>query len=241
MDFDAVLKRARADLQIPTKAGDFDVYLWEHSVRVAYSARRIASLPEIQDRAPDVLALFAAGLYHDSGWSNRCRTGEIDRLEVLLSPTPEAACEMGASLLQRSLIDLLAHDTLQRAVAAVRGRNEKGSASLEGQILSDADNLEEFGLVSLWGMIRRGALDGKGVQAALDVWRRKKEYHFWTARLADSFRFDSVREMARRRLERFEWFMSELGLEHRGDDLPPLAYDPQNDFHAGQFFPAPQY
>ena len=222
MDFDAVLKRARADLQIPTRDGEFDLYLWEHSVRVAFNCRRISKLDEVRTRSPDELALFAAALYHDSGWSNRCRSGEIDRLEVLLGPTPEAGHDIGANLLQQSLGGILDRDTLQRAVTAILTRSEKNPVTIEAQVLSDADHLEEFGLVSLWGVIRRGALDGKGVQAAIDVWKRKKEYQFWSARLADSFRFEAVRDVARKRLECFERFMNELAAENRGDDLPSL-------------------
>jgi hypothetical protein len=74
----------------------------------------------------------------------------------------------------------------------------------------------------LWSAIRRGAVDGKGVQAVLDTWRRKKEYQFWTARLNDSFRFEPVRELARRRLEKFERLLEELGDQHAAVDVAAL-------------------
>ncbi|MBU0718240.1 MAG: hypothetical protein KJ749_08335, partial [Planctomycetes bacterium] len=86
-------------------------------------------------------------------------------------------------------------------------------------IVAEAENLDEFGLQVLWPLIRRGAQDGKGIEAAIGTWQRRKEYQFWTARLADSFRFAPVRELAERRLAAFDQMMAELERHHEGEDL----------------------
>jgi len=219
IDHDAILKKARADLMLSTARGDADVFLWEHSCRVAESARCIAKLPEVAARNPDETAVFVAALYHDAGWAVRCRQSEIDRMEMLLSPTTEAACEHAAILLEKSLAALLPPDTLERALRAVRLRLDRAASLVEAEIVAEAENLDEFGIVPLWTAIRRGLLDGKGVQAVLDSWRRKQEYQFWSARLHDSFRFAATRDLARRRLDSMERLMQALDEQQAGRDI----------------------
>ncbi len=221
MDHDAIWKRARADLLIPIPRGEADVFLWEHSARVAKTAQTILTLPEVRVRTSDEIAVVAAALYHDAGWSARCRSGETERTEVLLGTLTEGDREEGARMMEHSLAGLLPPASLDRAGRAVRTYHERTTEVIEGHIVADAKNLQEFGLLSLWPAIRRGLLDGKAVQAVLDTWHRKQEYQFWSARLQDAFHFDSVREVARRRLADLERFMSELEQQHSVADVFP--------------------
>lgn len=223
MDLEAICKRARADLMLPTSRGEPDLFLWEHSCRVAESARLIAQLPEVSRHSPHVDAAVLAGLYHDAGWALQCRHGEIDRLEVHLAPTSPASCELAASLMERSLAELVPPATLEAASSAVRERISRDTSVIEAQIISEAESLDEFGLLSLWLVVRRGAVDGRGVQACLDTWRRKQEYQFWRARLKDAFRFEMVRGLASKRLSSLERLMGELLDQHLCHDLSTLA------------------
>jgi hypothetical protein len=219
MDLDAIWKRARSDLTITTKHGDPDVFLWEHSSRVARVAQRIAQLPEVRSHDPDELAVVAAALYHDAGWAIRSRAGEIDRTEVLLGPTTDTAGEQAAALMEQGLSGMIPPGSLERATRAIHEMAEREPGSIEAQVIVEANNLEEFGLLMLWPSIRRGMVDGKGIQAVIESWRRKKEYQFWNARLRDSFRFAPVRAVAERRLERLEQFMLVLEEQHQGADI----------------------
>jgi hypothetical protein len=219
MDWDAIWKRARSDLTVTIRQGDPDVFLWEHTSRVAHVAQRIAKLDVVVEQDPDEAAVLAAALYHDAAWAIRCRTGEVDRTEVLLTPLNDSAGEQSAALLEERLADLLPPGTLERAARAIRLMHEREPAIIEAQIIAEANNLEEFGLLSLWMQIRRGMLDGKGTQAVIETWRRKKEYHFWTARLRDSFRFEPTRRLAEQRLSKLERFMQELQEQFTGADI----------------------
>ncbi len=219
MQWDRIWNRARADLVITTERGDEDLFLWEHSARVARNAQQIARLPAVQARSPDEGAILGTALYHEAGWVARLKEGGIRRDEILLRPMSDSDREQGALILERSLSKLLPRDSLTRAVQAVRLFNEREIESVEGQVVTEADNLDEFGVLSLWATVRRGVVDGKAVQAAIDTWRRRKEYRFWEARLKDSFRFDSVRRVARRRLEKLERLMQELEEQHKGADI----------------------
>ncbi len=219
MELDAIRQRARADLVVMTDQGDLDVFLWEHSVRVARSAEQIARLPEVAPKGVDEAALVAAALYHDAGWVVACREGRVDRRDILLSPLPDSSWGQAASLLEARLAPILQPSSLRRAAIAVREMGKRKPESIEGRILLEANNLDEFGVTALWPAIRRGLIDGKGVQAVIDSWRRKKEYQFWSARVKDSFRFPAVRKQAERRLKRLERFMRELEEQQQGLDL----------------------
>ena len=223
MEWDAIWKRARNDLIVTTDQGDDDVFLWEHSCRVARVAQHLATVEEVSAQDPDEGAIVAAALYHDAVWAIRVKSGEISRTDILLVPLNDAAAEQSASLLEDRLKDVLPPASLERAARAIRLMHEREPQSIEAQIVAEANNLEEFGLLSLWPAIRRGMHEGKGVQAVIDSWRRKKEYHFWTARLRDSFRFETVRELAGARLESLEQFMEELDRQFTGADIPGLS------------------
>ncbi len=219
MQRDAIWNRARADLVISTEQGDEDVFLWEHSIRVANSALRIAKLSVVQAASPDETAILAAALYHDAGWIVRLEAGEVQRGETLVRPLSEADREQAAVVLERSLGKLLPPESLARATEAVRTLKDREMDSIEGQVVAEADNLDQLGVLSLWTIIRRGMIDGKGVRAVIDTWRRRKEYRYWDALLKDSFRFPAVRAIAERRLEQFERLMEELEAQQEGVDL----------------------
>jgi HD superfamily phosphodiesterase len=216
---DALWNRARADLAITTEHGEPDVFLWEHSARVAQNAQRIAKFPCAVRHTPDEPAVLAAALYHDASWVAQVREGEIARHEVLACPAGRNHRELSALILERSLSKLLPRDSLDRAVLAVQTLHDRKTDLVEGQIVADAENLDEFGVLSLWLTVRRGTLEGKGVQAVLDTWQKKAEYRFWSARLEDCFHFDPVRAIAQKRLERLKLLMSELATQQNGVDI----------------------
>ena len=218
-DLEAVWKLARADLIIATDDGGNDVFLWEHSLRVAKSAHYLSHLPQAQALKPDIVALLAACLYHDAGWITQLRAGEIQRFEILLVPPSETTVLESVRLMHKSLGGVLSGPILERAGETIRTRHQHNLELIEAHILDEADNLEEFGLGFLWTAIRRGLCGGKGVQAVLDAWKRRTEYHFWTARLKDSFRFEATRKLAESRLSQLESLMSEMTLQHGVDDV----------------------
>lgn len=220
MSSEAMWDRARADLAITPEHLDQASLLWDHSVRVARSAKRIAALPAVQARSPDVVAIVAAALYHEAGWVVQLRSGETTFDRVLLDPVPDMHRERGAAMLQHGLAKLLAAESVARASEAIQTLDDRDIDSIEGQVLAEADHLDEFGVLALWGTVWRGAVTGRGVQAAIDTWHRRKEYRFWDARLKDSFRFPSVRAVAEQRLATFEHLMEQVEEQHLGVDLP---------------------
>ncbi|MBI4718789.1 MAG: hypothetical protein HY763_13360 [Planctomycetes bacterium] len=217
--FDPIWTRARSDLVIVTAEGEEDVFLWEHSARLARSALVIAALAGVREQTPDALAILAAGLYHDAGWTLRFQEGAVSRGEILSRPLSAAHREPGVRLMEQALFGLVPPPSLERAAKAIRSLHDRALLTVEGRVLGDAENLEEFGLLSLWPAIRRGTHDGKGVQAVIDQWDRRREYQFWNARINEGFHFTQVRDVARRRLESYQRAIEELRHQHQGDDL----------------------
>ncbi len=223
MDFEPLHKRARADLVVPARRGDPDLFLYEHALRVARTADRLTEAPEIRQHTPDEVAVHAASLYYASGWALRCRRGEVDRMEIMLGTLTEADDEEGAKLMEKSLGDLAPAASLQLAGRAIRAVRDRATPLVEAHVVADAVALQDFGVLVLWPTIRRGLLDGKNVQSILDTWRRKKEYKFWEARLADSFHFRVSREVAQSRLETLERFLTDLQTQHEATDVTALT------------------
>jgi len=234
MQLDDLMRCAEADLILVDPSGQEDCYLWEYSRRVDRNARTIASLKSLRTLDVNLEGVSAAAWYHAAGWALRVRNGATDRHHVLLSPLDENLLEDAASLLTERLDGILSAESVRLAAQAVRVLLEREPEILEAKIVAEARALEEFGLLSLWPALRKGMLDGKGVQALLETWRRKHEYHFWPARLKDAFRFDEVREIARRRLAVLESFIAALTSEHDAEDLREAASAKEMEAHSGR-------
>lgn len=211
--------RARAELVLRTEQGSEDTFLLEHSVRVATSTRLIAELPAVKEQQPDVTALVAAALFHESGWVLRVQDREMRRAEVLNSPPSPMLRDQSAMIMEDRLQRIVPALSLHVAARAIRSLSDRTTDLIECQVLAEADNLEEFGLLALWPAGRRNTLDGKCVQAAIDTWHRRKEYQYWAARIKDSFRYPEVRKLAEIRLATYERAMHELEEQHRGTDV----------------------
>ncbi|HEY3245144.1 MAG TPA: HD domain-containing protein [Phycisphaerae bacterium] len=218
---DPIRARAEAD-NIPVDAsGRRDVFLWEHVLRVTHAALQIVRM-NVAGRAPNTAALQAAGLYHDVGWAIQCRDAVFSQQEILTKPTSDLQRELGAARLMERLHDLLPPRTLELAANIVRQMNERSTDLLEAQILSEAENLDGVGMMGLWQTVRRHACEGRGIQAAIDIWRRQQDYRFWEARIHEAFRFEPVRTLARARLEIMYRFYDELARIQSGEDLAAL-------------------
>jgi hypothetical protein len=216
---DPIWNRARADLLISTPKDEVDVFLWEYSTRIARTAQQIIDLPEVRSKRVDEGALVAAALYHDAAWVVHIREQRATAWDVGGRSRCERHREIGAAIMEQRLADLLSPESLHRASQSIRTLDGRSIELIEGQILNEAKTLDEFGAVALWPLIRKGTIEGKGVEAAIEGWRRQKEYHYWTALIKDSFRFETVRQVAMQRLALMERFMNELEVQHTGGDL----------------------
>lgn len=216
---DAIRKCAREDLILVAKYGHHDQFLWEHAHHIAQSAQYISELKLVREYVPDDVAVLAASLYLEAGWVARHQQGQIEISDIRIGQLNEAGREMGIVLMEKSLLKYMDSESLRKARLVIQTISRKPPETIEGQIISDAINLNDFGYIPLWHSIRRGIYEGKGIQAVIDTWKRKKEYHFWNARLRDAFIFQPVQKVAEDRFKKFERFMDELETQHTSADL----------------------
>ena len=215
---DTVLRRAKADLSVVEPGGKADSLLWEHSLRVMKAAELIASLCFPHPSPIDLTAVRVAALYHDAGWAVQTRDGTVSREEILSRPTSPAQRVLAAELLERRLGDHVPHPSLQKAIRVIRGLNDRQQSSPEGEVVAEAETLDQIGVLSLWPTIRRQLVEGKDIQSFLEGWRRQQEYNFWEARINETLHFEPIRNLARRRLQKFSELISEVArLQACGD------------------------
>ena len=213
---------AKKLLTIHVGEGKKDTWIWQHSERVRRLASMIAALPELATRPIDRDALAAACLFHDAGWIVQLQSGSIDRWRLLGKPTSDIQRELGAALMRENISRLIPAASLETAVEAIRQCNFRQSSLVEAEILGEAENLDDVGVIQLLKQVRQHQVDGRAIEQLLSAWKRQQEYQFWEARIKDSFRFESIRQLARVRLAAVDRFMSAISSEHEGGDLLKL-------------------
>lgn len=214
--------KAQADLCLGLSSSPLDKLIWEHSARVAKTTTAIAGLPELAQRALDRRGLLAASLYHDAGWVVQYRAGEAIPRDLLLRPTSEVQRELAASWVLERLDGFLPERTLEIASNAIRNAGDRQTGMLEAQILAEAENLDEIGPQSIMLMVRRQMADGRTLADMVQLWQRQEEYHYWQARIKDSFRFEPVRRLATERWQALRRFMVDLSSCVQLEDLALL-------------------
>jgi hypothetical protein len=112
--------------------------------------------------------------------------------------------EQAAELLVSTMGDDIDETLLDRATQLLQELPQRSPKLNESRILADALNLDDFGVLGLVQQAMQLSRQGAGVQQLVEAFDKREEYGYWQARLKDSFHFDPVRKMARRRLEHAE-------------------------------------
>jgi hypothetical protein len=205
-----------------------DLWLWERAERVARLTQLVGRMPEVADQSVDHLALAVAGLFHCAGWATQFQQGTVDRWHVLTRPTSDIQRELGAALVQEHVAAQLPPKTLRLACEAIRQCNDRSTDLLEAQLLAEAENLDEVGVVYVLRQFRQYQSEGRPLTQLFASWERQKEYRYWEVRVNDGFRFETTQRLARRRLEAVEHFMQALARDTGGLDLAQTLVEAGN-------------
>jgi hypothetical protein len=112
-----------------------------------------------------------------------------------------------------------AYDTrlLEQTAAILRQMPQGAPPTQEARLLSDAVNLDEFGLTGfVVQALNLGRVQGSVAQAA-EAFAKREEYGYWDLRLKSGFHFPAVREMARQRLASARAALAGLARELKED------------------------
>jgi hypothetical protein len=222
---ETIKKHAKEALAIPIGANNFDSSLWDRANRLVCNVEYIIRLPELAKSSMQIdrFCLIAATYFSEAGlayhFASRKHLGNFHNLGVkgdgLLHDCTEIVSER--------LADVIKQDRIDKINGIIIEAGSNFAKKPEAMILSDARNLDDMGAAGLFHEFQRYTFVGKGVADALQLWKRKVDYRYWQARLKESFRFESVRKLAERRLSAVEYFMNQLNIETEASDLEELS------------------
>jgi hypothetical protein len=217
-----VVAVAKNLLILPGDGPSDDLWLWEHAERVMRLGQMLALLPEVReigDDQPDQTAVAVAALFADAGWAVQVRRGELKPWQVLSRPTNDIQRELGVGALQDHVPQLLPAETVETAIQAIRECNDRYTRLPAARALSEAQNLDEIGVMYVLRQFRQYQAEGRPLEQLVRSWRRQLEYRFWEARINDCLRWEATRHLARERLKAVEQFMSALARDREASDV----------------------
>jgi len=226
-DLNIIKEIAQQSLAIPTFKGIPDRYLIDRALRILRHCGNIAQLNEVRRFQIDQPCLNIAVLFRDTGFAAYANQQDLAARMVLADLNDEDMRDFSTQIVQEKLSGLLNPRQMERACSIILESGSRSTNLIEAMILSDARNLDDMGAVGLFSEMRRYIVHGNGATEALVSWKRKIDYDYWTARLRESFRFETVRNIARQRLQIAEQFMAQLEIENRAGDLEDFLLEQQ--------------
>jgi hypothetical protein len=224
---ETIKKLAKETLTISIGVNNSDSTLWDRAQRLVCNVEYIVRLPEVAKSGMQIdrFCLTSATYFSDAGLARNLESkkhvgtfyGSGSNGDDLLHDCTEIVSEKLTGIIKRDKIEKI------NSIIVEAGSNF--AKKPEAMILSDARNLDDMGAAGLFHEFRRYTFVGKGVFDALQLWKRKVDYRYWQARLKESFRFESVRKLAEKRLSTAEYFMNQLNIETEASDLEELSTD----------------
>lgn len=134
---------------------------------------------------------------------------------------PRDRAEHAADMLAATLNGRAPAALIERTAQLLHELPQRTPMLEEARLLSDALNLDDFGVTAMLLQAAQLSRTGGGVTQVLDGLEKREQYGYWDARLKDGFHFEPVRKIARERLEHTRraaaLLRQELGEDRRGD------------------------
>jgi len=140
-------------------------------------------------------------LFHDAGWVDLVKSGQIPPAEVYATAADGALFKRSAQIVCDQVGSLLPARTLEKVVWALSEMKSPRPELSETLLVADADNLEDFGLLGFMFQVRGAQSSGKSATQLLAGWHRQQEYHYWEARINNALFLETSKTIAHRRLE----------------------------------------
>lgn len=163
------------------------------------------------DEEVDLKVLQAAALFHDIGRKEDIEDGHMDPFEG-----HEGHDERGAELVSEYIDDILDEEQVEQVELIIRNHHSEPE-TLEGRVLQDADHLYSYGVHDLWRMIHYSAQTEREIDELPE--------YFWEelvpqrAQELETFNFDKTREVAEKRLMKYQEAVRQFQDEIEGNDF----------------------
>ncbi len=201
--------------------GNGNYRLWDRAQRIARNVEHIIDLENLleTDIPIDRFSLAVAAYFSYAHLAHKaCKTaGKFPQTEA------ETAFELSAKIAAEKLNTVLSDLQTIKVGKIITESGNRFTKMTEAIILSDARNLDDMGAVEIFSELGRFLSEGKGLSELLNSWRRKVAYHYWDARLKESFRFPSIQLLAQRRFDAVANFMNQLEIEISASDIKDLT------------------
>ena len=220
-EMDVIKELAQQVLTITTIAGLKDYWLWDRTQRILRNVEHICRLPEIVEaNLPiDKFCLTGATYFADAGFAHYADAQNTASRLVLADVSADDLRDFSTQIVSDKLAGALQGPKIDKINKIIIESGNRFSEMTEAMVLSDARNLDDMGAIGIFNEFRRYAIHGKGAADVLKSWKRKIDYRYWEARLKESYRFESVRKLARQRYSATEYFMNQLEMESTAKDL----------------------
>ncbi len=212
---------AQRVLATPAHDAKSNSWLWDRAKRLLRIVRIICDLPELTqpDLPVDRLCLNAAVYFCDAALAEPDDRKNLKTAKSYLEPNRFDSTKISARIAAEKLHGHLSEQKINKISSIILESGNKLTNLNEAKILSDARNLDDMGIAGLFGLLQNSSLQGKGPSDVLRSWKKKIDYGYFQARLKESFHFESVKRIAKRRFELPEKFMSRLQDECSAKDI----------------------
>jgi hypothetical protein len=202
--------------------GGSSKWLWDRCRRIVRNCDLICQLDEVtQANLPiERFCLSAAAYFSDAGFIRFAESGV-----VLSEVNVHDLRKFSTKLVSEKLAETDAESKIDKICRIIVESSTANSKLAEARILSDGRGLDDMGAVGIFNEFRKYAFHGDGANDALTGWKRRIDYRYWQSRLDESFSFDSVSKIAKRRFAAAEIFMTQLGDENSGRDLKEMVLE----------------
>lgn len=159
----------------------------------------------------NLTVLQIAALFHDIGRKEDIENGYMDPFEG-----HEGHDERGAELVSNYIDDILNEEQVEKVEQLIRNHHSEPE-TVEGRILQDADHLYSYGVHDLWIMIHYSAQTEREIDGLPEYFweelvpRRSNEL--------ETFNFDKTREVAEKRLIKYQEAVRQFQDEIEGKDF----------------------
>jgi len=209
-------------LSIPKSQNDRGTYLIDRAECILHHCNVISQLPEVSRFQIDKKCLQIAALFNDTGFANHIGKNKKNANINLTDLSDEDQRDFSSQFVTEKLPHLLNAPQLERVCNIILAVNNRNTSLVEAMILSDARNITDMGAIGILGEMQKSITHGRSITDVTKSWKRKIEYDYWTARLRDSFRFNGVRIIAKKRLATACTFMEILEQEYNTSDFEAL-------------------